>query len=385
MRPKQSGIYQIKCVPTGKIYIGSSVDIYRRWQDHRSSLNSSRRTHHSKYLQRAWIKYGAEQFEFSIVELCAKDDLVVREQHYIDTWQPAFNVSKSAIAPIDQEFTPEIRDNMRKSQEAKNARNRELYGCSFPPEQVANMQAGRAKRRELNMAQYGMKVTPEHYQKMKAYQEEFVARNKDLRDKGLPTISEDHRTKLVEAGEARVQRNMELYGTPFPPGYKERMEEGRLQHIAKVREKHGAGLPPEVVQKITESRMKEFQRRIETQGFIFSEESRQRMSDAQKGKKLPKEQVDKIVATKKAKRLAEEAAGIPHPLVGKKQSKEAKEKRVESIRLLNESLKAAGLPTTYEKMAETNRRKREEAKQAKAQMDLLDLPDIKNPPTKEGS
>ena len=80
---KASGVYQILCVPTGKVYVGSSLNIAERWWEHRWDLR--RQTHHSRYLQRAWDKYGEEAFEFSVLEYVDNQDVLMeREQAWMD-------------------------------------------------------------------------------------------------------------------------------------------------------------------------------------------------------------------------------------------------------------------------------------------------------------
>ena len=91
MNNKTSGIYQIKNLQNGNIYIGSAVDIGRRWRTHRRLLKKG--VHHSSYLQNAWNKYGETSFAFIVVELCNKQDLLTKEQKYIDTWHPVYNTS----------------------------------------------------------------------------------------------------------------------------------------------------------------------------------------------------------------------------------------------------------------------------------------------------
>ena len=78
------GIYKIENKINGKIYIGQSNNIYKRWYSHKNSLR--RNVHDNDYLQNAWNKYGEENFEFSIVEICENDVDVLnsREQFYID-------------------------------------------------------------------------------------------------------------------------------------------------------------------------------------------------------------------------------------------------------------------------------------------------------------
>ncbi len=76
-----SGIYKITCVPTGKVYIGQSNNIYKRWTDHRLELRKNQ--HVNNYLQRAWNKYGEVQFEFEIIKKCNIDEMDKWEQYYI--------------------------------------------------------------------------------------------------------------------------------------------------------------------------------------------------------------------------------------------------------------------------------------------------------------
>lgn len=82
-KEKICGIYKIENVTNGKLYIGSSVDIYRRWKEHTTSLNNNK--HHSPHLQYSWNKHGKDNFKFEIIEICCEDELLVREQYYIDS------------------------------------------------------------------------------------------------------------------------------------------------------------------------------------------------------------------------------------------------------------------------------------------------------------
>ena len=65
------GVYMIKNKINGKFYIGSSVDITYRWARHKRQLRNG--NHHSIHLQRAWDKYGEENFEFKVIEECSED------------------------------------------------------------------------------------------------------------------------------------------------------------------------------------------------------------------------------------------------------------------------------------------------------------------------
>jgi group I intron endonuclease len=80
---KKAGIYMIRCLANGKVYIGQTSHISERWRRHRTELRDG--IHGSRHLQAAWNKYGPEQFEFVVLELMELDKttLTEREQHYI--------------------------------------------------------------------------------------------------------------------------------------------------------------------------------------------------------------------------------------------------------------------------------------------------------------
>lgn len=83
-----SGIYQIQCLETEKVYIGSAVNSKLRLRKHKEALR--RNAHDNKYLQRAWNKYGESNFTFQVIEIVpCKEDLIPREQFWLDTKKSA--------------------------------------------------------------------------------------------------------------------------------------------------------------------------------------------------------------------------------------------------------------------------------------------------------
>ena len=82
---RQSGIYCIENVINHKKYIGQSVDIDSRWRHHKNELKSN--IHFNDYLQKAWNKYGEENFDFYVVEFCDVDQLDDLEVYYIDLYE----------------------------------------------------------------------------------------------------------------------------------------------------------------------------------------------------------------------------------------------------------------------------------------------------------
>lgn len=80
---KKSGIYQIRNLINGKIYVGSSINLRKRMKDHFRDLRNNR--HANQHLQKAYNKYGLDKFVFEVLEYVEKDMLLEREQYYIDT------------------------------------------------------------------------------------------------------------------------------------------------------------------------------------------------------------------------------------------------------------------------------------------------------------
>jgi group I intron endonuclease len=148
---KQSGIYKITNTVNGKIYIGSAVDLKKRWGRHVSNLNLN--INKSKKLQAAWNKYGQDCFVFTIIEYCEKDKLIEREQYYIDTLRPEYNILQIAGSSLGYKHTPE---NVKRNSENKKG-NKYLLGFIFSAESRAKM----SQSAKNNKSHLGHKHTPE--------------------------------------------------------------------------------------------------------------------------------------------------------------------------------------------------------------------------------
>src|SRR5271168_4369622 len=105
----QSGIYQIRCIVNEKVYIGSAANFSMRWSLHRGCLNKG--IHHSRPLQNAWLKHGADSFAFEILEIAPPLDLVRVEQEYLDRVKPfgrrGYNVCRVAGSCLGIKHSPE--------------------------------------------------------------------------------------------------------------------------------------------------------------------------------------------------------------------------------------------------------------------------------------
>ncbi len=98
------GIYKIRNITNDKCYTGSSVNIDQRWEGHRRGLKKGK--HSSIKLQRAWDKYGSEEFSFEVVEFLDENisefDLLMYEQFWmdkLDSVENGYNVCPIAGRP----------------------------------------------------------------------------------------------------------------------------------------------------------------------------------------------------------------------------------------------------------------------------------------------
>jgi group I intron endonuclease len=93
------GIYQIRCLVNGKVYVGSAKSFEWRWGSHLYELRKG--THINPHLQRSFIKHGENNFVFEILEVLGeydKDLYFYRENFYIDlaiTSGKFYNIAKA--------------------------------------------------------------------------------------------------------------------------------------------------------------------------------------------------------------------------------------------------------------------------------------------------
>lgn len=99
------GIYTIENTITLDCYIGSSINLRQRENRHFKDLREGK--HHSIILQRAVNKYGIENFEFKVLEFCSNEELLSKEQKYMDSMSPLYNICSTAGSPLGVKHSPE--------------------------------------------------------------------------------------------------------------------------------------------------------------------------------------------------------------------------------------------------------------------------------------
>jgi group I intron endonuclease len=81
---KITGVYKIENKINGKVYIGQSIDITRRWKEH---CRPNKILNEKTKLSRAFKKYGVENFTFEVLETCPIESLYELELKYMTHYQ----------------------------------------------------------------------------------------------------------------------------------------------------------------------------------------------------------------------------------------------------------------------------------------------------------
>lgn len=93
------GIYKFENNITHQVYIGQSVDIEDRYRHHLSA--AKREPNATKFYQNL-NKYGIDNFTFSVVEQCAKEELDEKECYWIayyDSYNNGYNSTIGGLTP----------------------------------------------------------------------------------------------------------------------------------------------------------------------------------------------------------------------------------------------------------------------------------------------
>ncbi len=113
---KISGIYKITA-PTGKVYIGQSADIKKRWHQYKKDFFKKQYK-----LYYSIQKYGYENHEFSIIEQCGESELNLRERFWQDFYnavEEGLNLTLTNTEEKRKVFSQETKDKISSTQKGK--------------------------------------------------------------------------------------------------------------------------------------------------------------------------------------------------------------------------------------------------------------------------
>lgn len=204
------GIYSIRNTVDGKRYIGQSINVAKRLQEHRRKMAA--KTHYNYRLKLAVSEFGLDAFEFELVEEVPQDLLDVREISwisYFNTTDPkyGYNLTTGGYSHVPSaETRAKIAASLRgvPHSEARRRKESEAHKGFCMPEdtklKLSKALRGRPKpprtkehARKIAAANRGRKQDPE------------VVAKRAARMRGR-VVSEETRRKLSEAMLARYAK-----------------------------------------------------------------------------------------------------------------------------------------------------------------------------------
>jgi group I intron endonuclease len=285
----KSGIYRITCTANGKIYIGSAISLKVRRQHHWNRLKA--KAHGNRHLQNAWNKHGPDAFTWDVIEFVATEQLIDREQHFIDQFDSCnprlgFNISPTAGSCLGCKHTDE----------GKARKSAALKGKKKSPEAVEKVRLAllgkpgkpwtEETRAKACAAMKGVKRSPEACQRMR---EARLARPKR-------TLTEEQKAKIAAANRGRTGSDKQRAAATKANQTRVWTEEARR--------KIGEANRGRIVSDDTRAKMSATRKGKKLKPL--TEEHKRRMSEARRGKPISKEHLAKMVAATKGKKQTSE-------------------------------------------------------------------------------
>lgn len=228
----KSGVYKITCLSNDKIYIGSSKHILGRIEAHKIHLRKNK--HRNPHLQNAWDKYGEENFTFEILEECDIENLLEREQYWMDytlcyNRENGFNNCIKSDSPLGYRHTEEdkLRMSIIKKEQIKNGIAKPPVNTNYKPHSEESKEKIRKSKLGDKNPMFG-KVEEEEHKKRRM--ESMLS--KDRWNKGL-TIKDDERLKKLATWKGKLPPNA-IKHTLVDLETQEMWEEKSLTHLSLI-------------------------------------------------------------------------------------------------------------------------------------------------------
>lgn len=110
----KAGVYNWLNLISGKSYVGSSINLGKRFQNY-FNYNYISGSRQNMIIHKALLSYGYSNFKVEILEYCNKDETLAREQYYLDLLKPEYNILKIAGSPLGVKHSEATKIKMRLS------------------------------------------------------------------------------------------------------------------------------------------------------------------------------------------------------------------------------------------------------------------------------
>ena len=217
---KVRGIYKVTNKINGKVYIGQSVDIGRKWRTHMNAKDDI-------YFHKAIQKYGVENFEWEVIEQCKKKDLDEREIYWIeyyDSFNKGYNCTKGGDGVHSGVHAGEKNPNWK-------------GGVSLDPEY--------SKKHYETKKEQAKQQMKEHYEankeKYKGKTKEYYQANKEKRKQQMKEYYETNKEKIKQYIKQYNEVNKEKRKQQYKQYYQAHKEK-RKEKVKEYYEVHKEGL-----------------------------------------------------------------------------------------------------------------------------------------------
>lgn len=205
--PQLPGVYAIKCIPNGRIYIGSSKNIEVRRKRHLSDLMARRHT--SRHMQSSFDKYSADNFLFTVLYFSNIEvERLQQETRFISIISPSilFNSAPVAGTTLGYKHTPETRNLMSAQRTGKPLTNAQKIALSRSRH---GKPKSRLHKQALSVAQTGKRHSDETIEKIRqrklSVSEETRAKLRAARARQI--FTDETRQKMSMAQKRRQREN----------------------------------------------------------------------------------------------------------------------------------------------------------------------------------
>ena len=232
---KVRGIYKVTNKINGKVYIGQSVDIGRRWRQHMTAEVDT-------YFHKAIQKYGVENFEWEVIEQCKKKDLDEREIYWIeyyDSFNKGYNRTKGGDGVSGGEDHPQWKGGVSLDEDYYRQYSKQYYQANKEEAKEYNKQYYEAHKEELKEKQ------KEYYEINKEKKKEYNEVNKEKRKQYMKQYNETNKEELkekqkeyYEVNKEKIKEKKKEYGEANKEKIKQYMKQYNETNKEKIKEYH---------------------------------------------------------------------------------------------------------------------------------------------------
>ena len=222
---KNCGIYCIKNNINGKVYVGSSINIYKRLLRHLNDLRHN--IHINGHLQKSFLNYGEHSFYICILDYCTEEDIIFKEQFYMDLLNSTdINFGYNIVLRADHTL---------KSEETKRKISIARIGIKLSEETKKKLSLAR-KGKPSSLK--GRKLSESHKQKIRdnaKINPNYGLKGKKHTEESLKKISQSS-TGRRKSDESKAKQSAKIKGRKYSIEHREKISQANYVRWAKIRE-----------------------------------------------------------------------------------------------------------------------------------------------------